>query len=153
MKQLIEQEGTTHLFQLHYATESTKENHAYILDTIMESGPRLLIPPQQNESANLADEPQETHRLLTGPETDTQKGTESLPTVEKTSYADDHTDPLTKHELLQALVPVTVQRTGTNIQRVPESAAIPDKPPGTPPVQDMLQASTPVTVERTETFA
>jgi hypothetical protein len=91
---LLQLEETTHLIQLHYATESTKENCVYILDTVMESGPHLLMPPKQNEPPNLADEPQETQLLLTGPETGTQEGIESLPTVKKTSDADDHNDPL-----------------------------------------------------------
>ena len=41
-------EGTTHLFQLHYSTDSTKDNPVYILNTVMESGLHLLIEPQEN---------------------------------------------------------------------------------------------------------
>ena len=47
-------EGTTHLFQLHYSTDSTKEDPVYILDTVMKTGPHLLIALQENASVNLA---------------------------------------------------------------------------------------------------
>ena len=49
---LIALEGTIHLFQLHFSTESTKENPVYILDTVMETGPQLLVAPQENVPAN-----------------------------------------------------------------------------------------------------
>ena len=43
-------EGTTHLFQLHYLTESTKENADYILDTVMKTGP--VTDTRWTQSAN-----------------------------------------------------------------------------------------------------
>lgn len=66
-------EGTTHLFQLHFSTESTNQKADYILDTVMETGPHLRPPDEPNVAAEPAMTHEETQTLLlTGPEAETQ---------------------------------------------------------------------------------
>ena len=68
---LIALEGTTHLFQLHFATESRKEHPLYILDTMLETGPQLLPAPPENAPPTVAvTETEKEMLLLTGPETE-----------------------------------------------------------------------------------
>lgn len=67
-----------------FIPDSTIEYPVHILDTIMESGPHLLMPVQENAPSNLAGEqPQNQILLLTGPEPETQPGTRSPATVEE----------------------------------------------------------------------
>lgn len=109
-------EGTIHLFQLHFATESTKNNPLYILDTVMETGPHLLIPPAEDAIVNPIDIQTENQvLLLTAPEIDTQTG----PT----------------QETIQEVTPVTETQTENQL------LATANKPPSTPPTQEIIQAS------------
>lgn len=142
-------EGTIHLFQLHYATNSTKENQIYILDTVMETGPHLLIQPEEHAPANLAVEESENETLiLTGPKTDTQTGTQS-PLIPMTGNTPQASIPVTPEIVTDAQNHPQVNEAENPLieTQVLETAICTT----TPPTTATAESSTLVTVENITT--
>lgn len=147
---LIALEEATYLFQLHFSTESTKENPLFVLDTVMDTGPHLLAIPLNTAPATIT-ETEEEILLLAGPDASTEQTNVSRTTIEQPPDTPSPSATLTSQErpILSIVTDVLKSELKPEQDQQPQSPATTEGLLFTPPPAEVLQGSNPDTAHST----